>query len=184
MPRKPLTLPVHIYGDAVLRLKAQEVDPASPGLRDLAEDLVHTMYQRDGVGLAAPQVGISKRIIVVDPHWAKDGSSREPVVMLNPVIEASSGETETEEGCISVPGLYAWVKRPSDITVTYTDLQGERHTLSLSGYPAVVIQHEYDHLEGVLFVDRLGTVAKLKLRRGLKELESTAEDGVNIRTAP
>lgn len=184
MSRKPRTLPIHIYGDAVLRLKAQEVDLSYPGLADLAEDLIHTMYQRDGVGLAAPQVGISQRIIVVDPHWAKDGNGREPVVMLNPVIEASSGETETEEGCISVPNLYAWVKRPSDITVSYTDLQGERQTLQLSGYPAVVIQHEYDHLEGVLFVDRLGTVAKLKLRRGLKELESTARDGVNIRTAP
>lgn len=181
MPREPRLLPIHIVGDSVLRRKAEEVAAIDAELLQFAEDLAHTMYRRDGVGLAAPQVGVSKRVIVIDPNWNKEGKGRAPLVMINPVIESSSGETDTEEGCISVPGIYAHVVRPSEITVSYTDLGGERHTLQLSDYPAVVVQHEYDHLEGILFIDRLGAVAKLKLKRRLKELEKSAVDGVNLR---
>jgi peptide deformylase len=181
MPDKSNILPIHVYGDSVLRCKAEEIKSVDAELLEFAEALTRTMYARDGVGLAAPQVGASKRMIVVDPHWARDGKSKEPLVMLNPVIKESNGETETEEGCISLPGIYAKVIRPSDITVSYTGLDNERHTLKLSGYPAVVVQHEYDHLEGVLFIDRLGTVARLRLKLKLKELERKAVDGVNIR---
>ncbi len=181
MPRPPKLLDIRIYGDAILRLKAEEVGDIDDELRQYAEDLTHTMYNRDGVGLAAPQTGVSKRIIVVDPHWSKDGKNREPLVMLNPQIEFSAGETETEEGCISVPNIYARVVRSSEVRVSFTDLSGERRIMKLSGHPAVVIQHEYDHLEGILFVDHLGTIAKLKVKRKLKDLESKAVDGVNIR---
>ncbi len=181
MSRRPKLLDIHIYGDNVLRLRAAEVEAIDDELRQFAEDLTHTMYKRDGVGIAAPQTGISKRIIVVDPHWSQDGKSREPLVMINPVIESSDGETETEEGCISVPGIYARVVRPSEISVSYTELSGERRLMKLSGYPAVVVQHEYDHLEGILFVDHLSTIAKLKVKRKLKDLERTAVNGVNLR---
>ena len=181
MPRRPKLLDIHIYGDEVLRLKAAEVKQIDDELHQFAEDLTHTMYKRDGVGIAAPQTGISKRIIVVDPHWSQDGKSREPLVMINPMIESSDGETETEEGCISVPGIYARVVRPSEISVSYTELSGERRLMKLSGYPAVVVQHEYDHLEGILFVDHLSTIASLKIRRRLKDLERTAVNGVNLR---
>ncbi|MBW6513972.1 MAG: peptide deformylase [Candidatus Syntrophosphaera sp.] len=182
MSPEPRLLPVRIYGDNVLRLKAEEVSRINEELREFAADLVHTMYKRDGVGLAAPQVGSSIRVIAVDPHWSRDGMAREPVVMINPVIEANSGETETEEGCISLPGIFAYVVRPSVITVSYTDLQGERQRMELSGYPAVVIQHEIDHLDGILFIDRLGTIARLKQKLKLKELARTTVDGENIRT--
>lgn len=101
--------------------------------------------------------------------------------MINPEIESSDGETEMEEGCISVPGIYARVQRPSAISVSFTDLSGERRLMKLSGYPAVVVQHEHDHLNGILFVDRLGTIAKLKVKRKLKELERKAVNGVNLR---
>lgn len=181
MSKLPRLLPVHIYGDKVLRQKATEVSQIDKELLEFAQDLTHTMYQRDGVGLASPQVGVSKKIFVVDPHWSRDGKSKEPVVMINPVIESRAGETETEEGCISLPGIFAYVIRPSEITVSYTDLQGERQKMELSGYPAVVIQHEYDHLDGILFIDHLGTIAKLKQKLKLKELAKTAVDGVNIR---
>ncbi len=177
----PKLLDIHIYGDKVLRQRAEEITGIDEELRQYAEDLVHTMYKRDGVGLAAPQTGVSKRIIAVDPHWSQDGKSRDPLVMINPQIESSDGETETEEGCISVPGIYARVVRPDAISVSFTDLSGVRRLMKLSGYPAVVVQHEYDHLEGVLFVDRLGTIARLKLKRRLKELESTTVNGVNLR---
>lgn len=181
MSRRPELLDIHIYGDNVLRLRAAEVEAIDDELRQFAEDLIHTMYKRDGVGLAAPQTGVSKRVIVVDPHWNKDGTSREPLVMINPAIESSEGETETEEGCISVPNIYARVLRPDRISVSFTDLSGERRLMKLAGYPSVVIQHEYDHLEGILFVDRLGTIAKLKLKRKLKDLERSAVKGVNLR---
>ncbi len=182
MPGEPRLLPIHIYGDLILRKKAVEVTDFDAELQDFVQDLAHTMYMRDGVGLASPQVGVSKRIVVIDPGWHRDQNPRNPIVMINPVIESSSGETETEEGCISLPDIYAFVVRPSDITVSYTNMQGERLSLKLTGYPAVVVQHEYDHLEGVLFVDHLSTIGRLKLKRRLKELEKTTVDGVNFRS--
>ena len=181
MSREPRLLPIHIYGDAVLRQKSEDVSAIDEELHDYAADLILTMYHRDGVGLAAPQTGVSKRLLVIDPYWSREGKPKDPIVMINPVIESSGGQTETEEGCISLPGLYAYVTRPAEITVSYTDLQGQRQKLSLKDYPAVVVQHEYDHLEGILFVDYLGTIARLKLKRRLKELESAAVDGINIR---
>jgi peptide deformylase len=184
MPRSPKLLPIRIYGDETLRLKAEPVDQIDAELFDLAQDLIRTMYEFDGVGLAAPQAGVSRRIIVVDPHWGKDGKTPAPVVMLNPVLEYGSDETETEEGCISLPELYAKVIRPNRITVSFTDLQGEKRSMQLEGYQAVVIQHEYDHLEGVLFIDRLSTIARLKLKKKLKDMEKTAKNGVNIRSKP
>ncbi|HOR02968.1 MAG TPA: peptide deformylase [Candidatus Syntrophosphaera sp.] len=181
MSRSPKLLDIHVYGDDVLRLRAAEVETIDDELLQFAKDLTHTMYKRDGVGLAAPQTGVSKRVIVVDPHWSKEGAKREPLVMINPEIESSDGETEMEEGCISVPGIYARVQRASAISVSFTDLSGERRLMKLSGYPAVVVQHEHDHLNGILFVDRLGTIAKLKVKRKLKELERKAVNGVNLR---
>ncbi len=181
MKRQPALLPIHIYGDRILRLKAEEVAGIDDELKSFAADLAHTMYLRDGVGLAAPQVGVSRRVIAIDPYWARDGNKKNPVVMVNPSITASSGESETEEGCISLPGLYGYVTRPSQITVEYTDLEGQRVTVELSGYAATVVQHEFDHLEGVLFVDRVNAITKLKLKRKLKEMEKAAVDGINIR---
>lgn len=181
MSRKPKLLPIHIYGDKVLRLKSEEVQKIDENLLQFAEDLIATMYQWDGVGLSAPQVGVSKRIIVIDPQIKDNPKKHSPMVMINPVIEESSGETETEEGCISIPDIYAKVVRPSNITVSYTDLQNERHRINLSGYAAVIVQHEYDHLEGILFIDHLSTIARLKIRNKLKELQKNTVDGVNIR---
>ncbi len=182
MQREARLLPVRIYGDQILRRKADEVTRIDEALLEYINNLTHTMYVRDGVGLASPQVGVSQRIFVVDPYWSREGRSKEPIVMINPVIEARSGETEMEEGCISIPGIYAYVTRPSDIRVSYTNLKGERQTVEFSGYPAVVIQHEYDHLDGVLFIDRLGTIARLKQKFKLKELAKTTVNDENIRT--
>ena len=100
--------------------------------------------------------------------------------MINPVIEESSGETETEEGCISIPSIYAKVVRPSNITVSYKDLQNKQHRITLSGYPAVIVQHECDHLDGILFIDHLNTIAKLEIRNKLKELQKNTINGINI----
>ena len=146
-----------------------------------AADLVHTMYLRDGVGLAAPQVGKSLRIFAADPWWGREEREKAPLVLIDPVIEGSSGESVNEEGCISIPGIYADVVRPSAITISYTDLDGRRQKLDLEGFAAIVMQHEFDHLEGVLFTDKISPLAKLKLQRRIKELMKSAVDGVNIR---
>lgn len=182
MKDNPIILPVRILGDEVLRQKAVEVGPITDEIRDFAADLAHTMYLRDGVGLAAPQVGKSIRMFAADPWWGREEKPKNPLVLIDPVIETSSGESVNEEGCISIPGIYADVVRPSAITISYTGLDGERYKLELEGFAAIVMQHEYDHLNGVLFIDRISALAKLKLKRRLKELEKSAVDGVNIRT--
>jgi peptide deformylase len=182
MNKAPALLPVRIYGDKVLRQRAEEITDFDDGLRDFVQDLVHTMYERDGVGLAAPQVGVSKRVFVMDPHWNEDPGEREPLVVINPVLEEPSGSSVNEEGCISVPGVYADVTRPSRIRLRFRSLDNEEQALELDGYAAIVAQHEFDHLNGVLFTDHLGTIAKLKVRHKLKALESTAVNGENIRT--
>ncbi|HOD17932.1 MAG TPA: peptide deformylase [Candidatus Cloacimonadota bacterium] len=182
MERKPKLLPVRIYGDAILRKKALPVRQFDDKLHELVQDMIYTLYQRDGVGLAANQVGERKRLFVIDLDWAKEGGKPNPVVLINPVIEEGEGETEMEEGCISVPGVFAGVKRFSHIKYTYFDENGNEHKEEAEGYKAVVIQHEYDHLNGILFVDRLSKLALLRVKRKLNAIEKSAADGVNILT--
>lgn len=179
--KDPVLLPVRIIGDEILRQKAEPVAEIGPEIREFTRDLVHTMYLRDGVGLAAPQVGKSLRIFAADPWWGREERQKEPLVLINPVIEASSGESVNEEGCISIPGIYADVARPSSITISYTDLDGQRQKLDLEGFAAIVMQHEYDHLDGVLFTDKISPLTKLKLKRRIKDLEKKTVNGVNIR---
>jgi len=181
-PNKAKLLPIRIYGDEILRKVAREVQIIDNDIKAFIKDLTHTMYERDGVGLAANQVGKDIRIFVVDTQWSQEGASRVPKVMINPSITSRSGEEENEEGCISLPGIYAKVRRAGSITISYTDPEGNQHTEEAEGFKAVAIQHEYDHLNGVLFVDHLGTLAKLKIKRKLKDLEKTTINGENIRT--
>lgn len=150
MNKNPQLLPARLYGDNILRTKLPEVDPLNPALQSFIPDLIYTMYERDGVGLAANQVGSTFRVFVIDPYWSHEDAEPDPIVMINPIIESREGEIEGEEGCISLPGVYAKVHRAARITYSYTDVKGERHTDTVEGFPAVVIQHEYDHLEGIV----------------------------------
>ncbi len=177
---KPKLLPIRLYGDEILRQKLEECDHNDPGLKELIPHLIYTMYERDGVGLAANQVGAKFRVFVVDPHWAREDSEPNPIVMINPVIESREGEIEGEEGCISLPGIYANVHRAARIRFSYTTPEGERVQSSAEGFEAVVIQHEYDHLDGIVFTDRLGTLSKLKIKRKLNELAAKAINGFNV----
>ena len=181
MTQTPKLLPVRLYGDVMLRVTLQPVHKVDDKLRLFIRDLIHTMYERDGVGLAANQVGHNHRIFVIDPDWGKEESERNPIVMINPVIVSAEGEFELEEGCISLPGSFAKVKRPEHIKITYMDLDGQEHTEEAEGYRAVVIQHENDHLNGILFVDKLSKLSLLKVKRKLKQIMSTAANGTNIR---
>lgn len=181
MKSNPRLLPIRILGDEILRRKLKAVDVFDDELRDFVDDLIHTMYERDGVGLAANQVGKDLRIFVMDATWTRDHKGKNPRVMINPVIEESSGESVNEEGCISIPDIYADVPRPSTITYSYYDIDGNKHREMVSGFPAIVFQHENDHLDGILFIDKINTLTKLKLKRKLREIDQTCVDGINIR---
>jgi len=180
MSESPKLLPVRLYGDEILKKKLPETDSLDPGVQQFIPNLVHTMYERDGVGLAANQVGCEYRMFVIDHCWSQEGAEKVPIVMINPVIESRDGEVVGEEGCISLPGVYADVHRSARITYSYTDPQGKRITDTAEDFKAVVIQHEFDHLEGIVFTDRISSLARLRLRGKLKELASRAVNGVNI----
>ena len=135
-------------GNPVLRTVCKNVPEVTDVIRRLIDDMFDTMYESNGVGLAAPQIGIVKRIIVVD-----DGDEG-VFAMVNPVIESSSGEQLSDEGCLSLPGFAGKVKRPLKVKVRALDRNGEEFTVEAEGFLAVILSHEIDHLDGILFKDK------------------------------
>ena len=160
-----MILPIYIYGSQILRASAAESDLADrEGLKKLIEDMIETMHHADGCGLAAPQVGISQRILVVDGNDLTDrfpelkGFHRE---MINPVFTFESPEKASyEEGCLSIPGVDAEISRPAKIRVRYINPSFEEVEEDFEGFAARMVQHEMDHLDGVLFVDRATPIRK------------------------
>lgn len=161
---------VLIYPDPILRRGGTAVTTFDAELRQVAERMMEAMYEEGGVGLAAPQVGVGLKLLVLNPAGDKKDRSGE-LVLLNPKIAKKKGREFGEEGCLSFPGLHAEVERWVAITLTYQDLDGKEQTLSADGWLARIIQHEIDHLEGVLFVDRLTAAEKLRVKAPLLELE-------------
>lgn len=152
-------LDIIVAPDPRLKKKAVPIERVDASVAKLMADMLETMYDAPGVGLAAPQVGVSKRIIVVDA--ARDGEPPQPIKMANPeVVWSSDDKKEHEEGCLSLPEEYQNVTRPARIKVRYVDEQNEIRTIEADGLLAVVIQHEMDHLEGVLFVDHLSALKR------------------------
>jgi peptide deformylase len=164
-----MILPVTVYGDTLLRKVAQEIDRDFDGLPLLIENMYDTMYNADGVGLAAPQVGLSKRIFIVDGTGLAEeepGMKDFKKVFINPQIISISGEKwEMEEGCLSLPGIRENVLRQDEVTIKYFDENWNEKTESYKGFAGRVIQHEYDHLEGKLFVDYVSPLRR-KLLKG------------------
>ena len=147
-------LQLHYLGDRALRQPAKRIAKVDDTVRQLVRDMLQTMYSSDGIGLAAPQVAVNKQLIVIDCE--PDNPANEPLVLINPQIKSYSQDLCTgEEGCLSVPGVYMDVVRPQAIEVAYKDEQGRPRKLKASGLLSRVIQHEMDHLNGVLFVDRV-----------------------------
>jgi peptide deformylase len=169
-------LPIITIPDPVLRKAAEEIERVDPALLKLAEDMLATMYDAPGIGLAAPQVGISRRLIVMDP--SRDEEPREPLIMVNPVILERSAELRThEEGCLSIPDVMAEVERPATTRVAYVDETGKQREKTLEGIWSTLVQHEIDHLNGVLFIDYLSRLKRdmivkrfSKQKRGEKAL--------------
>lgn len=154
------------FPDPRLRRRAEPVVTVDDRVRRLIDDMFETMYEAPGIGLSAPQVNVAKRVITID--LSKDRS--EPLCLVNPEIQSADGETETEEGCLSVPGVYEFVKRPERIRVCALDRDGRARDIEAQGMLAVCIQHEIDHLDGRLFVDYL---SRLKRQRIRKKAEKT-----------
>jgi peptide deformylase len=167
--------PLVILPDARLRVVSEPVPAVTDEIRRLAEDMLETMYDAPGVGLAAIQIGVPKRVITMDV--SKSESERQPLVLINPEILWSSEEKRTyEEGCLSIPEYYEEVERPDRVRFRYTNLQGESVEQDADGLMATCIQHELDHLNGVLFIDHL---SKLKRDRVVKKFAKAAKREAN-----
>ena len=173
MPAEPIEktdlLPLVIAPDPRLKTKTRAVTEADREfVRGFAPRMLATMYAAPGIGLAAPQVGLDLRLTVID---LQPEDQKAPVVLINPRIEAVSEELSTrEEGCLSLPGHYADVTRPARVTASYEDLEGTRHRIEADGLLATCLQHEIDHLDGVLFVDHLSALKRnIILRKMAKE---------------
>jgi peptide deformylase len=160
---------VRVLGDPVLRERAAPVARIHAQHRALIDDMFETMYKEDGVGLAAPQVGVSERIIVVDPR--EEGV--QPFALVNPERVSSSEETDrAEEGCLSIPGLKEIVERSLQVVVTGTDPDGQAVRVEAEGLLARILQHEIDHLNGVLFIDRVSPLKRRMLLKKWQKLRS------------
>lgn len=151
--KKP-PLDIHHLGDRVLRQPAKRVAKVDAEIKQLIRTMLQTMYSSDGIGLAAPQVAVQKQVIVVDIE--PDEAAKPPLILINPtIVKTSNDVVVTQEGCLSIPGVYLDVKRPSAIEVSFKDENGRPQRLAATGLLSCCIQHEIDHLNGVLFVDRV-----------------------------
>ena len=166
-------LRVRKYGDPVLRRRALPVGEITGEVRAIIADLVETMYDEVGIGLAAPQVGVSLRLIVLG-----DEEGRGAEALVNPVIVEQGGQATAEEGCLSIPGIFAPVTRAAWVRVEATSAEGRPLSLRATGLRARVLQHELDHLDGVLFIDRLDPVTRDRIKRRIKK-EGLREDAAH-----
>lgn len=165
------------FPDPRLKLVARPIDEITDELRQLAADMIEVMYDEPGIGLAAPQVGASVRMFVIDTEWNDEEKGRNPIVVINPVISEREGRITWEEGCLSVPDYSATVERDAKILLRGLDLDGKPIEERAEGLRAVCIQHEIDHLDGLLFIDRISRLKRslyVKKRRKQLAEESAA----------
>lgn len=177
---------IKIFPEDVLREVAAPVtDPTSDAIKQLVQDMADTMYDAPGVGLAAPQIGVSLRVVVTDTDWrseryegvgGKHGDSRNLKAWINPEFVWKSDHTETcEEGCLSVPEIYEDVTRPNAVRLRWQDLEGKTHEQDFTGFEAVALQHEFDHLDGTLFFDHLSPLKRKLIIKKLIKRKKLAE---------
>ena len=160
-----------IWPDPVLKKKALPVTRVDDSIRTLVKDMFETMYDADGVGLAAPQVGVLHRVIVLDTRPRQPDSR--PIAMINPEIIEMEGEITYNEGCLSIPGEAEDVDRAAIVTVKYLDTEGREQTLRADGLLSVAIQHETDHLDGTMYVDHISVLKRELIRKRMKRLKTS-----------
>ncbi len=170
-----MVLEIRKYPDPILSKKAERVEKIDQDIQRLIDNMIETMYAAPGVGLAAPQVGRSIRLIVFDPSVRNEEGKL--TVLINPEIIEKEGEAIMKEGCLSVPGLEAEIKRAENVKVTGLDKNGNAVNIDAKGFLARVIQHEIDHLDGILLLDRIGFIKRdIFKRRLMKQLKETARE--------
>lgn len=185
-----MNLPVYLYGHPVLRKEAEEIDANYPELQKLIADMWDTMYHSEGVGLAAPQIGRSIRLIVLDGSAVAERFPEckdSKMVLINPELEIDeSVEAVTrDEGCLSLPGMSEPVKRHEAVTLTWTDENFETHTQRFEGYLSRIIQHEFDHLEGKVYIDRVSPIRKQLAKSKLTNIiKGKVNCDYRVKTAP
>lgn len=163
--------PILIHPDPRLKKLAEPIASVTPEIEALADDMLATMYDAPGVGLAGPQVGVLKRIFVMDANRDPE-AERQPMVLINPEVTWSSEETNThEEGCLSIPEQYAEVTRPAQVKMRWLGLDGKTHEQEFDGLWATCAQHELDHLNGVLFIDHLSAIRRQMITRKMVKLK-------------
>ena len=178
---KGTKLKIFTYPAPILKKIAEPVMQFNEELEELCHNMLHTMYHAPGIGLAAPQVGIGQRIFVMDIDYDREEITRadgeteytyenfNPRIIINPKFEKKEGEILYEEGCLSVPGVYEQVKRAEKLTLHYQNIKGENHSLDAEGLLSVCLQHENDHLDGIVFIERLSMIKKnLLMKKFLK----------------
>ncbi len=163
-----------IWPDPELLKVSEPVEAIDDEIRALAEDLLETMYEADGVGLAAPQVGVHKRMLVVDIYGTEEDrpSGEEPLIIINPEFVVREGELTWEEGCLSVPGEVGKVTRAAKVRMEYIDLDGNKQFVEAEGLKAVALQHEVDHLDGKLFVDYISRMKRNLIKKKMMKLRA------------
>lgn len=164
-----------IWPHPTLKKKATNVSKIDDAVRTLVKDMFESMYAAEGVGLAAPQVGVLKRIIVLDTTPRQPESK--PIAMINPEIIAKHGDTTYNEGCLSIPGETEEVARAAKVTVRYLDADNRQQTLTADGLLAIAVQHEIDHLDGVVFVDHVSALKRDVIKKRMKKLQADREAG-------
>jgi len=182
-----MKLPIVAYGDPVLRKKTEEIDEDYPELKQLIDNMFETMYGARGVGLAAPQVGLPIRLFVIDASPFAEDDEDEPgdpslkdfkKVFINPIIVEETGDKWAfNEGCLSIPDITEDVMRPSNVLINYLDENFDEHEVELTGLAARIVQHEYDHIEGKLFVDKLSPLKKTMLKN---RLDAIAKGNIRV----
>ncbi|MEP6714697.1 MAG: peptide deformylase [Terriglobia bacterium] len=167
---------VKYLNDPILEKVAAPVENfGTPALQKLVDDMFETMYAAHGVGLAAPQVGVSERVLVIDITGREEGTEPEPVVLINPEVIAKEGRQTGEEGCLSIPGFRAPVTRANKATVKARNVQGEEFEISGEALLARAMLHEIDHLNGILFLSHLSTLKRDVMKRKIKKLQKAGE---------
>lgn len=169
-----MILPVYLYGQPVLRKVAEEISPDYKGLTELIDNMYETMYKSEGIGLAAPQIGLSIRLIVIDTDVMAESYPEckgFKITLINPtVLDRPGNNVSFEEGCLSLPGIHESVTRPDKVTVSYLDENFQPQTKTFEGFQARVVQHEYDHLEGKMFIDRISLIRKQLIKSKLNSI--------------
>ncbi|MDD5974160.1 MAG: peptide deformylase [Bacteroidales bacterium] len=171
-----MILPIYLYGQNSLRKPTEDIDNNYPNLNELIDNMFATMYNSNGIGLAAPQVGLSIRLFVIDATPMREDFPdiiTSQCVFINPeIIESSTEEITYEEGCLSLPNINEKVSRPKSITIHYFDRNFEEHTTTFDGFFARIVQHEYDHLKGHVFTDHISPIRRQMISNKLKNISN------------